>query len=466
MKPTFTAFSLILLLFTAASCSRKPQGSEYFAPHENKRVTYAVKMTARGLGTVEGAAISRGDGTTDIGGKRYYKSVTTIEGILGASSETSYSHLGNDGIYTRKSTDANAPETLDLPLPPNVGRKWTYRSDDLDLDMEIAAVETLDTAEKSYAQCLKLVGKGTKGKDAVSVVFHMAPKIGLVKSTMTAPGFAMEMTLNSNAARPSGMQYPIARDTPPPPPPIPPVEREANDYIQKLAETYWLKDGAFWLTRFEITKRLDDVLYLETKALEYRYTSNQATAADQLNGIEWKGEAVFTLVPTRSYSPRGTIMHWTQHPAGWTLWKDQPFMNPGFKITKVNGQWSATPLEPAPMTKPGLLEVHKITGRMTAEERAQLDAVPKRIIGTWREKAGTVTYLEDGTGAGKYDGGHTAKMMWHFDDEVLVVTELDYDGKQLSRPNVFRYKVLELTDSTLRTKRLPKGDEFHAIRAK
>lgn len=166
----------------------------------------------------------------------------------------------------------------------------------------------------------------------------------------------------------------------PTPDPLPAIEREVIGYMETLKSRYWLNDGDVWLTRFQLTNRQDDILYLEAKGLEYRYTPNEATEADRLNGIEWRGQAVFTVVPTRSYSPKGTMMHWVQHPAGWTPWKSEPFMNPGFQITNSNGQWNAQALEPAPITKPELLEVHKIAGRLTAEENELLAKNDEALI--------------------------------------------------------------------------------------
>jgi hypothetical protein len=68
------------------------------------------------------------------------------------------------------------------------------------------------------------------------------------------------------------------------------------------------------------------------------------------------------------------MMHWEQHPAGWTAWQDQPFMNPSFDVTKINGRWVGKSTEPATMTKPALIEIHQITQKLTPADREQLAA--------------------------------------------------------------------------------------------
>jgi hypothetical protein len=186
---------LPLLTVVMAGCSRKPEGAEYFWASTGSRRTYDVKMLIPLAGVVEGTMIEREDGTASIDGSTYHKTVTTFDGIPGAKPEVSYVRLAADGIYSRKSTDPKAPESLEIPLPPEVGRKWTFVQDDLTMEMEISAVEDFDTAEKTYKRCIKVTGSGTKGGDPIKAVSYYAPKTGLVKMSMEGSGFLMDLKL-------------------------------------------------------------------------------------------------------------------------------------------------------------------------------------------------------------------------------------------------------------------------------
>lgn len=183
------------LVSLAAGCSGQPEGAEYFSVLPGSRHTYDVTMIIPLVGVVEGTMIVREDGTTDIAGRTYHRSVITYNGIPGAESAVSYVRLAPDGIYSRKSTEPNARDRLDMPLPLAVGRKWSHTEDNLTMEMEIAAVEDFDTAEKTYKRCVKITGSGTKGRDRIKTVLYCAPRIGAVKICTERSGVLMEMTL-------------------------------------------------------------------------------------------------------------------------------------------------------------------------------------------------------------------------------------------------------------------------------
>lgn len=192
---TKSIFFLVVVL-GIASCSRMPEGSQYFAALQSERQTYSIKMSMPAVGNVEGTAIIRQEGTVEIGGKTYYKSVTTFDGIPGATPETNFYRIADDGIFSRKSTDPNAPELVEIPFPAEVGRKSTSLLNGASIDVEIAAIETLDTAEKSFPNCLKVIGKGSRPEVSMQTISYYAPKIGLVKkSSMIGSEVAVEMTL-------------------------------------------------------------------------------------------------------------------------------------------------------------------------------------------------------------------------------------------------------------------------------
>ncbi|MFL6196821.1 MAG: hypothetical protein ACJ75H_21740 [Thermoanaerobaculia bacterium] len=144
-------------------------------------------------GQVDGVAIVSDRGKQTIDGKTYSKTMTTFDGIPGTQPESSYRRVGDDGVYSRKSTDPNEPEALEFPLPPTVGRTWSLKQDDLSLDLAIMAVEDFDTASKTYKNCLKVAGTGKKGASPIEVTSYYAPKVGLVLMSMKGPRFFMEL---------------------------------------------------------------------------------------------------------------------------------------------------------------------------------------------------------------------------------------------------------------------------------
>jgi hypothetical protein len=189
------AIALIVLITLTVGCAGRPDGAEYFWVSTGSRRTYDVKMFIPLAKVVEGTMIVREDGKSEIDGQSYYKTVTTFDGIPGAEPEVSYARLARDGIYSRKSKDPTSAETLEIPLPLEIGRKWSYSQDDLRMEMEIAAVEDFDTAEKTYKRCLRITGNGTKAAYRIKAVLYYAPKFGLVKMSMEGSGVLMELKI-------------------------------------------------------------------------------------------------------------------------------------------------------------------------------------------------------------------------------------------------------------------------------
>lgn len=178
-----------LVLVVLSGCSGNPDGAEYFWISTGSRRTYDVKMLIpRTTGIVEGIAIFRGDGTCEIDGLRYQKEVLTLDGIPGTEPTIYYIRLAKDGIYSRKSNDPTSAENLEIPLPPEIGRKWLYIEDDFRIEMEIVAVEDLDTTEKTYKRCVKVAGDGTKANYRIKMVQYYAPQVGLVKMSVEGSG--------------------------------------------------------------------------------------------------------------------------------------------------------------------------------------------------------------------------------------------------------------------------------------
>ena len=123
----------------------------------------------------------------------------TFEGFPGAGAEpeVSYDRLASDGFYSRKPTDPASSAELEIPLPVVIGRKWSGDHDGIPVEMELVAIEDLDVAEKTYQRCLKVVSNGVKGGQRVRAVSYYAPRIGLVKTSLSQGAADIEMTIRS-----------------------------------------------------------------------------------------------------------------------------------------------------------------------------------------------------------------------------------------------------------------------------
>jgi hypothetical protein len=184
--------ALAAITFVIWNAYRSPGGAEYFYPLNGESQRYTVKISGA-QGTLQGGATIRNSDPVDIDGSEYQTFVFTTDGIPGMEKKTSYSRLAKEGIYSRSSTKVRIPEYMDLPLPPEVGKKWSYVMEGEHMEGEIIAIESLTTPEKTYYKCVKVESKGNVKGSPLQATNYYAPKVGLVKSTVVLPGVTIEM---------------------------------------------------------------------------------------------------------------------------------------------------------------------------------------------------------------------------------------------------------------------------------
>ncbi|QIF03645.1 hypothetical protein G5S37_19665 [Roseimicrobium sp. ORNL1] len=135
------------------------------------------------------------DETVTIDGHTYRKMVLR-HNSPGTKNRVTYSRLGKDGIYSRRSSELTSEEYLELPLPPKIGQKWRYQVGKEHTESEIAAIESVEVAGKTYHKCLRVNSWGTvDGMPAYSVT-HYAPWVGMVKFASTVGGQEFELALS------------------------------------------------------------------------------------------------------------------------------------------------------------------------------------------------------------------------------------------------------------------------------
>lgn len=182
----------------------KPAGAEYFYPSTFGTNHYDLQRNAdHFVSSINGSfspALAN-DATLShtemalVGWSFYRKIELKILSARSSISDITYSRLGSDGVYSRKSSDTDSPEYLELALPPKVGHRWRYQAGNDDMECEIAALETMEIAGKTYEKCLKVKCWGTMNGRSAYILKYYAPNIGLVKLSSVVGGVGVEMTL-------------------------------------------------------------------------------------------------------------------------------------------------------------------------------------------------------------------------------------------------------------------------------
>lgn len=192
---------LVLLGLIGWNVFGRPGGAEYFYPSGGDSHKYTFRATTGFYVHAQKGSLSSSwgqhatlahAGTTLLDGTFYRKMVLTY----GTDSKVTYSRLGKDGVYSRRGTELEAEEYLELPLPPKVGKRWRYQIDNEHIECEIAAIEPVTVAGKTYQRCVRVNSWGTiDGMPAYSVT-HYAPWIGMVKFASTVGGEELEIALS------------------------------------------------------------------------------------------------------------------------------------------------------------------------------------------------------------------------------------------------------------------------------
>lgn len=189
-----TLLVIALLALVVWNAYRTP-GSDYLHPTNGKSQRFRVKVMAD-QGYVEGGVTIQNESVVQIDGSDYLKYVINFDGIPGARTTTTYMRAEKDGIYSRLSTAKKEARHLDLPLPPEVGRKWRYNVNGNIVEKEIVSIETVETPKKTYRQCVKVVSKGISESGSMESTVYHAPGVGQVKAVLKFPAATVEMTLD------------------------------------------------------------------------------------------------------------------------------------------------------------------------------------------------------------------------------------------------------------------------------
>ncbi len=180
----------IIFMVGFISCSSEPKGAEYYWGGKYKQKTSKMEATALFFMKGEIKYVEKQVGTVELNGKTYHKLVTTEESKEGAKTTINYMRLGNDGIYSR--TDSSAVEQKILPLPPELGKKWSS----LDKDGKMKSSEIVEIIQdvswenKTFKNCLKVELNGQQDSYVV-----YAPDAGIIKLSYKESVYSLELAV-------------------------------------------------------------------------------------------------------------------------------------------------------------------------------------------------------------------------------------------------------------------------------
>jgi hypothetical protein len=197
-------FVLVLLGLVGWNAFGRPEGAEYFYPAGGDSHKYTFRATTGFYVHAQRGSLSSTWGqhatltheeTITIDGHSYRKMVLR-QNTPGSKHRVTYSRLGKDGIYSRRSDDLTSEEYLELPLPPKIGQKWLYQVEGEHIENEIAAIESVEVGGKTYQKCLRVNSWGTVDGMPAYAVTHYAPLVGMVKFASTVGGQELELALS------------------------------------------------------------------------------------------------------------------------------------------------------------------------------------------------------------------------------------------------------------------------------
>jgi hypothetical protein len=189
----------VLLCSGLSSCT-KPKGADYFPElSAGSRYEYLVEYRAQG-GVVQRASMTIiPDGEETIAGKKYHKSIATYVGIPGLDQQTYYERQMPAGFFVVDAKHKDMPEYLGMPLPVGVGSSWVAKGPDAETSCQAIGLETVDTPNETFPDCLKITFKTSDSSGSSEGVEYYASHVGLVKNVFTTvDGVRMTLTLEKH----------------------------------------------------------------------------------------------------------------------------------------------------------------------------------------------------------------------------------------------------------------------------
>jgi hypothetical protein len=146
-------------------------------------------------------------------------------------------------------------------------------------------------------------------------------------------------------------------------PPGKPSDRVAADFVRAKLDSYWLRSADGWITQLQErtpSGRVPDndmPEYKQYRELAFKVESKPVSAAQQLNGVEYRGLVTFQPTPVRFFYAEKTY----RDSKGWSDWEDSsmPTIRGGsnfllpLAVERRNGHWMIENSELFRGVKPG-----------------------------------------------------------------------------------------------------------------
>ena len=175
-----TAVGIIIIGF----CGCSTQSVDYFPLPQRAQWTYDFQLATSALAPTSGSYISVVDGEQTIEGKRYTRVVNTTKGIPDAETTIGLYRRSSDGIYFRDAAKPEDKESLLLPYPPAIGKRWTNVMGMTTRESRIEGLETVELPGRTYEQSLKISFTMTSPEHVVTGYEYRAPHVGQVRQSI------------------------------------------------------------------------------------------------------------------------------------------------------------------------------------------------------------------------------------------------------------------------------------------
>ena len=150
-------------------------------------------------------------------------------------------------------------------------------------------------------------------------------------------------------------------------PPGKPSDRVATDFVRAKLDSYWLRSSDGWITQLQERTPSGRVAdndmpeYKQYRDLAFKVEPKQVSAAQQLNGVEYRGLVTFQQTPVRFFYAVATY----RDSKGWSDWEDSsmPTIRGGsnfilpLAVERRNGEWLIENSELFRGQKPGKARV-------------------------------------------------------------------------------------------------------------
>lgn len=161
--------------------ARRPRTPNYLPLSDGARWEYEVVIDLP-LGAQKlASAVTRVDGSVEIGGKTYFKVVMQVHGAPFNPSHVAYYRPTDRGVFQILEGEEEQGERLYLPSELKIGQKWNIVTPSSKFDFEVVGRCDLTCLGKRYKDCVEIKVEMRGKFGSITQQQWLAPGVGLVK---------------------------------------------------------------------------------------------------------------------------------------------------------------------------------------------------------------------------------------------------------------------------------------------